>query len=233
MRAILFDMDGVLIDAMPYHAEAFKRAFKEVIDLDIDTRDIYLLEGMPGADLIKQILKKNMQYDNDEKVIKSISQRKKELFQQNEKSKPFEGVFELIQSLKLANCLKAVVSGASSHEVKTLLEKNGLIDNFDLIVTGDDLSEGKPSPQPFNKALEKFGLEAKDALVVENSPIGVDSAMKAGINYMVILNNTPLSLKDFTGLSQDEKVVSKKMFRDIKTASPTILNWCRNLNNNT
>jgi beta-phosphoglucomutase-like phosphatase (HAD superfamily) len=51
-------MDGVLIDAMPYHAEAFKRAFKEVIDLDIDTKDVFLLEGMPGPELIKHILEK-------------------------------------------------------------------------------------------------------------------------------------------------------------------------------
>ena len=226
MHAILFDMDGVLIDAMSYHAEAFKRAFKEVIDLDINSRDIFLLEGMPGPDLIKQILKKNIYYDNDEEVVKSIGQRKKELFEENEKSKPFEGVVELLHSINSINCSKAVVSGASSSEVKSLLEKNGLIDNFDLIVTGDDLSEGKPSPQPFNKALEKLGLDAKDALVIENSPLGVNSAIKAGIDYIVILNDTPLTLEDFSGLSHDKKIISQKTFNDTKSASSYILSWC-------
>lgn len=225
-------MDGVLIDAMPYHAQAFKDAFKEVIDLDIDTKDVFLLEGMPGPELIRQILKKNIYYDNDEEVVKSIGQRKKELFQQNEKSKPFEGIIELFRSLNSGNCSKAVVSGASSNEVKSLLEKNNLIDNFDLIVTGDDLSKGKPSPQPFIKALEKIGLEAKDGLVVENSPIGVDSAIKAGIEYIVILNNTPLTIDDFSNLSHDKEIISQKMFRDIKAASNSILSWCRNSNNN-
>lgn len=220
-------MDGVLIDAMPYHAEAFKGAFKEVIDLDIDTRDVFLLEGMPGPELIKQILKKNIYYDNDEEVVKSISRRKKELFQKNEKSKPFDGIIELIQSLNSDYCSKAVVSGASLSEVKSLLEKNGLIDNFDLIVTGDDLSEGKPSPQPFNKALEKLGLGAKDALVVENSPIGVDSAIKAGIDYIVILNNTPLTLEDFSNLPHDKRLISQKTFKDTKSASYYISSWCK------
>lgn len=221
-------MDGVLIDAMPYHADAFKKAFKEVIDLDIDTKDVFLLEGMPGLELIKQILKKNIYYDDDEEVVKSIGHRKKEIFQQNEKSKPFEGVVDLIQSLNSGDCSKAVVSGASSNEVNSLLEKNGLANDFDLIVTGDDLSEGKPSPQPFNKALEKLGLETKDGLVVENSPIGVDSAIKAGIEYIVTLNNTPLSLEDFSSLPKDRKIISQKIFKDTKTASPSILKWCRN-----
>jgi HAD superfamily hydrolase (TIGR01509 family) len=227
-------MDGVLIDAMPYHAEAFKRAFKEVIDLDIDTKDVFLLEGMPGPELIKHILeKKNYNdNDNDEELVKSISQRKKELFQQNEKSKPFEGVFDLIHSLNSSNCSKAVVSGASSHEVKSLLEKSNLINHFDLIVTGDDLSVGKPSPQPFIKALEKLGLDTKDGLVVENSPLGVDSAIKAGIEYIVILNNTPLTIEDFSNLSQDKNIISQRIFRDTKAASPSILSWCRNSNNN-
>jgi beta-phosphoglucomutase-like phosphatase (HAD superfamily) len=134
--------------------------------------------------------------------------------------------------LNSSNCSKAVVSGASSHEVKSLLEKSNLINHFDLIVTGDDLSVGKPSPQPFIKALEKLGLDTKDGLVVENSPLGVDSAIKAGIEYIVILNNTPLTIEDFSNLSQDKNIISQRIFRDTKAASPSILSWCRNSNNN-
>ena len=58
MKGIMFDMDGVLIDAMPYHAEAFQIAFKEEVNQEIDKKDIFLLEGMPGPELVKRDIQK-------------------------------------------------------------------------------------------------------------------------------------------------------------------------------
>jgi beta-phosphoglucomutase len=57
MKGILFDMDGVLIDAMHYHAEAFKIAIKEKINDEIDKKNIFILEGMPSFDLVKELFK--------------------------------------------------------------------------------------------------------------------------------------------------------------------------------
>lgn len=231
MHGILFDMDGVLLDAMPYHAEAFKRAFKNVIDLEIEKKDVFLLEGMPGDELTKQILKKYGYSDNDGDIAKSIEQMKKEIFHQIEESKPFEGVHDLIISLNSNNCLKAVVSGASYKEVESLLQKSGLLKGFDLVVTGDDLSEGKPRPQPFIYAMEKLGIQRSNTLVVENSPLGIESAINADMNYIVTLNNTPLSLEDFHNLPKDDKFISQKVFADTNAASSFILRWCKSYEN--
>ena len=124
-------MDGVLLDAMPFHADAFQIAFKELVGLDIDKKDVYLLEGMPGPDLIKQILKKNgINTYSDEHIVKKISERKKELFERNENAKPFEGTKELLDSLKGTGCITAVVSGASENEVKSLLKKESSFRDF-------------------------------------------------------------------------------------------------------
>jgi len=220
-------MDGVLLDAMPFHTEAFQIAFRELADLDIDKKDVYLLEGMPGPDLIKEILKKNGSNSfSDENIIKKISQRKKELFKKNENSKPFEGVNELLRSLERSDCKKAVVSGASENEVKSLLEKNHLLKSFDLVISGEELEEGKPSPEPFVTALKKLGLNADEALVVENSPLGVNSAVKAGIKFIITLNNTPLKLDDFQNLPNEEKQREKVLFKDTKSAANHLLKWC-------
>lgn len=220
-------MDGVLLDAMPFHADAFQIAFRELTDLDIDEKIIYLLEGMPGLDLIKEILKKNGSNSfSDENIIKKISQRKKDLFKKNENSKPFEGVKELLSSIERSDCTKAVVSGASENEVKSLLEKNHLFESFDLIISGEDLEEGKPSPEPFVTALKKLGLKADEALVVENSPLGVNSAVKAGIKFIITLNNTPLSLDDFQNLPADDGSREKIIFKDTKSAANFLINWC-------
>lgn len=223
-------MDGVLLDAMPFHAEAFQIAFKEIVNLDIDKRDVYLLEGMPGPDLIKEILNKNGRSISDQNIIRRISERKKLLFNQNEKAKPFQGVKELLSLLKDSNCMKAVVSGAAENEVKSLLQKNSLLDSFELIISGEDLEEGKPSPEPFVTALKKLKLKAHEALVVENAPLGVNSAVKAGIRFIVTLNNTPLKVNDFKNLPTDKDKLEKVLFRDTKSATNYLINWCGGAN---
>ena len=218
-------MDGVLIDAMPFHAEAFQIAFREIVKLEIDKKNVFLLEGMPGPLLIKEIFKRNNLKSPDEKLVENISNRKKELFEKLQRARAFPGVKELIESLNCENCLKAVVSGASRKEVESLLEQNSLC-KFDLIISGEDLKEGKPSPEPFSMALAKLELKSSEALVVENAPLGVDSAVKANIEYIITLNNTPLELSDFHCISNDIDFVTKRIYEDTRSAGKFLIDWC-------
>lgn len=227
MKGIMFDMDGVLIDSMPFHAEAFQIAFKEDTNHEIDKNDIFLLEGMPGSELVKEILKRGKNdKQGDDNLVQKINKRKGQVFKEIQKAKAFEGVKELIDSLNCDNCVKAVVSGASKQEVESLLEKNGL-SNFNVIITGDDLRDGKPDPEPFQTALDRLNLKPSEAIIVENSPLGVESAIRAGIQYIVTLNNTPLKLSDFKGLLPDNKnEINKIIFKDTKSASKFLNDWC-------
>jgi beta-phosphoglucomutase len=229
LKGILFDMDGVLIDAMPFHAKAFQIAFRELANFEIDMKDVFLLEGMPGPELIREIFKKMKQSEPEENVIKSISERKKSLFKMKEKARIFEGVKELLDLLTDIKCIKAVVSGASENEVKSLLGDNGILDYFDLVISGEDLTEGKPSPEPFVAALKKLGLRSEEALVVENSPLGVNSAVRAKIPFIVTLNNTPVNLDEFQNLPEDKEQLAKVVFKDTKSATNYIINWCSSL----
>src|SRR5205809_849738 len=118
-----------------------------------------------------------------------------------------DGVKELVNDLKSCGCLKAVVSGSSKEEIETILDENIGTNNFDLVISGDDLKEGqgKPDPAPFQRALQKMNLKPSEALVVENSPLGVEAANKAGIPYIVTLNNSPLDISsDFGSLKLKE-----------------------------
>jgi beta-phosphoglucomutase len=228
MKGILFDMDGVLIDAMPYHAEAFKIAFKEEVNYDIDKKDVFLLEGKPGSELVKEIFKiidKN-KIEIDNNIAKRISKRKEQVFKEIQKAKSFEGVEDLLKSLNCGNCIKAVVSGASKQEVESLLEKNG-INDFNIKITGEDLKDGKPDPEPFQTALEKLNLKQSEAIIVENAPLGVESAIRAKIRYIVTLNNTPLNISDFKGLLPNNKdQLENIVFNDTKSASNFLIKWC-------
>jgi beta-phosphoglucomutase len=228
MKGIIFDMDGVLIDAMPFHAEAMRMAINEETGYAIDKKIVYLLEGMPGPGLVKEIFKReNINKDTDDSLAEKISKRKKELFKQIQKSQAIEGAKELIEDLSYCNCLKAVVSGASKKEIEAILDKNIGLKNFNVVIAGDDIEEGKPHPSPFQTALRRMDLKPSEAIVVENAPLGVEAAIRAGIEYIVTLNNTPLSISsDFKGTISIADKERNKIFKDTKSASSFLKEWC-------
>ena len=224
-------MDGVLVDAMPFHAEAMRRAIKEKTNHEIDKKNIYLLEGMPGSDLVKEVFKRENIDDklelNDE-IAKQIGSRKEEIFKQIEEAKGIDGARELLEELTKEcgkSCIKAVVSGAAREEVRAILDKNIGGKFFDFIITGDDLEKGKPNPAPFEIALSKMNLSPSQVIVVENSPLGVEAANRAGLKSIITLNNSPLDIhNDFKGvLSSDPK---KLTFNDTRSASDFLKKWC-------
>ena len=230
-KGIIFDMDGVLVDAMPFHAEAMRRAIKEKTNHEIDKKNIYLLEGMPGSDLVKEVFKRENIDDklelNDE-IAKQIESRKEEIFKQIEEAKGIDGARELLEELTKEcgkSCIKAVVSGAAREDVRAILDKNIGGKFFDFIITGDDLEKGKPNPAPFEIALSKMNLSPSQVIVVENSPLGVEAANRAGLKSIITLNNSPLDIhNDFKGvLSSDPK---KLTFNDTRSASDFLKKWC-------
>ncbi len=86
---------------------------------------------------------------------------------------------------------------------------------------------GKPDPEPFQTALERLNLKPSEAIVVENSPLEVKSAKRAGIQYIVTLNNTPLDLSDFKDvLPTNEKEIHNIVYKDTKSASKFLSDWC-------
>ena len=226
-KGIIFDMDGVLIDSMPFHAEAMRIAIKEETNHDIDKKIIYLLEGMPGAELVKEIFKREkIEKSIDDSLAERISKRKKEIFKDIQNSKSIEGARELVNDLRSCSCLKAVVSGSSKQEIEVILDKNIGSKNFDMIITGDELGgEGKPDPKPFQTALQKMNLKPSEAIVVENSPLGIEAAKQASLRYIVTLNNTPLDISsDFKGLILGNN--NNNVFKDTKSAGSFLKDWC-------
>jgi beta-phosphoglucomutase len=226
MRGIIFDMDGVLIDAMPFHAEAMKIAIKEETNYEIDKKIVYQLEGMPSNNLVKEIFTKyNINKELDQELIEKISERKKQLFKEIEDTHLIEGVPDLIKMLNECKCLKAIVTGAAKKEIELTIDKMIGLKNFDVVVSGEDVEAGKPNSDPFVVALQKMNIKSSECIVVENAPLGVEAANKAGIRCILTLNNTPLDIsKDFTNIISKET----QIFRDTKSSTDFLRKWCCN-----
>ena len=228
-KGIIFDMDGVLVDAMPFHCKAIQTAAKQEVNIDVAQRDVYLLEGMPGEDMVKELLRQKRYTGNIEELSNDdsdklnflahrIHERKKKVFQQINASAPINGATEVVSNI---GCKKALVSGAAKQEVDSIIDKYFGKDAFDVVVSGEDLEEGKPSPDPFQTALIKMGLTESEAIVVENAPLGVKAANNAGIRCIVTLNNTPLKISDFEGLIAHESI-----FPNTSSASSFLKECC-------
>jgi HAD superfamily hydrolase (TIGR01509 family) len=214
---------------MPFHFKAIQTAAKKEANIDIAQRDVYLLEGMPGEDMVRELLQHKRYSGNiqnisndDSKNLDSLAHRihesKKKIFEQINASKPINGAKELVSSLR---CKKALVSGAAKQEVNSIIEKYFGKEAFDVVVSGEDLEEGKPSPDPFRTALTKMGLAESDAIVIENAPLGIRAANNAHIKCIVTLNNTPLQHSDFEGLVEHEL-----MFADTRSVISFLKEYC-------
>jgi beta-phosphoglucomutase len=225
-KAIIFDMDGILVDSMPIHYRAMSIALKTITNIELDKRTFYLLEGMPVTEMALEIFRRKS-YGNDKDNLQyigeKIAQRKKEIFKQmNIIPKPYDHVKEIINK-ELNNCLKAIVSGSSKNEVEMIIDKIFGKDKFDIIINGDDFEgKGKPNPAPFKSAIDKLNIQYSynNILIVENAPLGVIAANAAHIPSIVILNNSPLETSDFTGLISRDKI-----FKTINSVKGYLIRW--------
>jgi beta-phosphoglucomutase len=204
VEGTIFDLDGVLVDSMPTHFQAWKAAFAKIAGLEIAERDVYLLEGMRGMELVEKIFEQKK--FSDYSLARKVHDEKSRIFKAIRSSEPFEDVREMIAGME---CLKAVVSGSTKNDVETILEEAFGKDRFNVIITADDIEKGKPDPSAFLEALERMKVKPKDALVVENAPLGVRAANSAGIGCYVALNNTPLARSDFASMISQDRIFER------------------------
>lgn len=216
MKGLIFDLDGVLVDSMPTHYKAWKIAFDETTSLQVDERSIYLLEGMRGEDLVEEIFKKYSYTDLSK--TKDVLLRKDEIFRSMMNVKPYDKVNEILRQLK---CTKGIVSGSAKQDVVSIIDRCLQNDVINIVLTGDDIAQGKPNPEGFKLFLQRARLNPSDVLVIENAPLGVQASTNAAINPVVVLNNSPLRVDDF-----DNLIPIDQIYDETKNIGDKLITWC-------
>ncbi|MDD3041844.1 MAG: HAD family phosphatase [Methanosarcinaceae archaeon] len=175
LKAFIFDMDGVLVDSMPFHAAAWRHAFLEM-GLVIRDEDVYAIEGSNPRTGLPLLINK-AEKDPDTFDFEEITEKYRQEFRKTFQLKAFEGMRGCLEALK-KHFMLCVVSGTDRVIVHEILEElyPGL---FDAVVTGDDVIHGKPNPDPYLKAIELLHIEKEECVVIENAILGVEAAKRA------------------------------------------------------
>ncbi|MBW4683990.1 MAG: HAD-IA family hydrolase [Komarekiella atlantica HA4396-MV6] len=182
LAAILFDLDGTIVNTDPIHYQAWREMLLSY-SLEIDeTFYKSRISGRLNPEIVKDILP---QLSPAEGQI--FADEKEALFRELAPHlKPLSGFSELLAWTDAHQLKRALVTNAPRLNAKFMLEVLGIQEAFDTVVLADDCIAGKPDPAPYQVALSKLGIEAEEAIALEDSPSGIRAAVGAGIRTIGI-----------------------------------------------
>jgi beta-phosphoglucomutase len=179
--AVLFDMDGVIVDNYKYHIEAWK-LFCHRYRVNITDEQIVSRFGNNNSDYLGFIF--NQQLTADE--LYSLSEEKEEIYRELYALtiQPVKGLVDFLEMLKSKNIKTAVATSAPVSNLFFVLDKLRLHPYFDALVDGQSVKRGKPYPDIYLKAAEKLKVKPENCIVIEDSLFGIESGKRAGMKVI-------------------------------------------------
>jgi HAD superfamily hydrolase (TIGR01509 family) len=184
-KTVLWDMDGVISDSYSFHFAAWQEIFARR-SVEFAEEDFIRLFGSRNDFIISSVMGKQL----PTRIARSMMREKEEAFRRKAtgRIKPFPGVVALLNALKKGNFRLGLVSSAPMENIDLALTELSLTGTFDCIVSGQEVTESKPSPQIYLLAAEKLRTAPGDCVVIENSPLGVKAAKTAGMKCVAVTN---------------------------------------------
>jgi len=203
-KAVFFDLDGTVIDSIPYWKNAFMKVLEEFGYLE-QARDHFVDHGSYVTEIWKYI--KGIPGVKIEPSAKELTKKTYQAYLEIFEKAPLEprdGFWPLVGELKEKGFRLALVSNSDMEIVDPVTAKLNIKENvFDIIMTGDQVRKRKPHPSIYNKTLKKLALKPKEVLTFEDSVTGSESAQKAGLEVIAIWDGQvvereyPKNVKEF------------------------------------
>jgi beta-phosphoglucomutase family hydrolase len=179
--AVIFDMDGVLLDSGAHHRDAWRAL---LADLGVEPAPDFWRRtiGRPAEEAVSHLLERPVAPDE----AAALARRKREHYARlaARGMQAVAGAPAFVDTLVAEGVPRAVATSASRHDVETLLTEIGVRRHFEVVVTADDVRWGKPNPEVYLRAAEGLGLPPQRCLVFEDSVVGVHAARNAGMRVI-------------------------------------------------
>lgn len=186
LKAVIFDMDGVLVDSEPVYFEVDKRLLGS-FGLKVDNEFLNRYIGVSNKDMMEDIIKRlNIEQSADELTEIKLRLSIKAFNEANLVTIP--GVRELIAELTAHNISLAIASSSPRTIIETVINKLNISGFFKIIISGEEVKNGKPAPDIFLKAADLLGVNPNECMVIEDSENGVGAAFAAGIKCIGFAN---------------------------------------------
>lgn len=184
IKAVIFDMDGVLIDSEPLWRKAMIKGFND-IGVDFTEEDCRKTTGMRFKEVINHwFLHHNIEHTHPDELDTNVITHLIELI--GLEGKPLSGSIELLQHLKMNNYPIGLATSSSHALVDAVLNKLSVKSYFQSIVSAEFLDYGKPHPEVFLKCAKELNTEAKHCLVIEDSVNGVIAGKAAQMRVVAV-----------------------------------------------
>jgi len=184
IKAILYDLDGVLVDACDWHYHSLNRALKEVVNTTINRNDhMTTYNGLPTRSKLKLL---NVFGDEAEEVWKKKQKYTIEVINEMAHNAPEKRrLHELTKMLGIKSCC---VTNAIRETAELMLKKTGQLEYMEFVVSNEDVEDNKPSPECYMLAMTKLKLLPRECLIIEDSPKGIQSAEATGAHVLEVGN---------------------------------------------
>ena len=188
LKAIIFDLDGTLVDSLPYHHESWRIFFKKNNIEENDFNEIYKnYKGGGTLELMSSVFGDT--YTKDE--LEKMSDDKEVIFREIYRSKifPINGLRKFLDNLKKNNILLSIGSNAIRKNVLMTIEELSITNYFSSIICGDEVSKGKPNPEMYIKTLSNLKVNKNECIIFEDSIEGVTAAKNANIKAIGVTSS--------------------------------------------
>jgi len=186
LKAVIFDMDGVLINSEPLHFSVDKKVLGR-FGIDVDDNFLSRYAGVANPEMYADIKKKMGLSQSIDELLEFRLKLSLEALDESEMD-AISGVRELLQDLASHNVSIAIASSSPMEFIEAVIRKLRLEQYFRIIVSGEELERSKPAPDIFIRAASLLGVELNECVVIEDSAAGVEAAFAAGIKCVGFLN---------------------------------------------
>ena len=187
IKGIIFDMDGTIVDSLPYHYEAWKIFFSEN-KVENFSEKLNEYKGGGTLDLMRTVY--GNQYSKKE--LKKMSEDKEKIFRKIYKGeiKQILGFKNFLDELKSKDIMVGLASNAIRKNVSMIINELEIYDYFDSIICGDEVTNGKPNPEMFNETIDRFNINKDECLIFEDSLEGILAAKNSGVKVIGITSSS-------------------------------------------